>query len=232
MCDDYFYEEMVVGTGDDAEDEEAIEALVESLDDATEASIYDLIDVDFTPDDPRVGIYYEQDADDIDEDGIYDSLDMNTTATITSHRIQFLGTGSVGIVKESFDDVFGNDVELYYTTGSDAGPTKDPPATSDTSYSYSTSESTALESRFGANVSTDSDALGAYVESIMNDLTTEIANTVLMPQYTFKKVKAEILDESMLSTFETTETTQTVTTGLTTTVEVSAEDYESASESY
>ena len=224
MCDDYFYEEMVEGLGDD-------EALAESIDDTVAMSIYDIIGANFTPEEPLVGIYYEQDADAIDEDGIYDSLDFNRTSQITAHRIQFLGTGSVGLVQESFEDMFENEVQLYYTTGSDAGPSNDPPTValdSDdaiSSFTYSTSETAALKSRFGADVGGDASDVEAYLEGLISEMTAEIAATQIMPQFTFKKIKTETLDNNTLSTFEDTEAEQTVTTGLTTTTEVSAEDY-------
>ena len=113
MCDDYFYEEMVEGLGDD-------EALAESIDDTVAMSIYDIIGANFTPEEPLVGIYYEQDADAIDEDGIYDSLDFNRTSQITAHRIQFLGTGSVGLVQESFEDMRCNCIILLVLTPAQA----------------------------------------------------------------------------------------------------------------
>ena len=106
-------------------------------------------------------------------------------------------------------------MQLYYTTGSDAGPSNDPPTVtldSDdaiSSFSYSTSETAALKSRFGADVGGDASDVEAYLEGLISEMTAEIAATQIMPQFTFKKIKTETLDNNTL----------------TTTTEVSAEDY-------
>ena len=179
--------------------------------------------------DPSTSIYITQDADDIDTYGLFDILDLEKAAGWISRRLQYINTGSVGLVREYFYDAYDNKVIRYYTTASsDAGPSKDPPSIDSAGeVTYSSTETAALKSRFGADIGNTTSDLYAYLENFMSELTAEIAGTQLRPRFTFKKIKAETLDSDILSSFVETEKAQTVTTGLTVTEEVSAETDES-----
>ena len=178
--------------------------------------------------DPSTSIYIAQDADDIDAYGLFDVLYMEKAASVWN-RLQYINTGSVGLVREYFYDAYDNKVIRYYTTASsDAGPSKDPPSIDSAGeVTYSSTETAALKSRFGADIGNTTSDLNAYLENFMSELTAEIAGTQVRPRFTFKKIKAETLDNDILSSFVEAEEAQTVTTGLTVTEEVSAETDES-----
>ena len=180
-------------------------------------------------------IYNNQDTSDIDDYGLYDSFDFEYTLSLDESEIgsymQYIGTGSVGLGREWFYDAYGNVVMRFYTTASsDAGPGNDPPTPSvddeddDTTtleFSYSSTEKAALQSKFGSEIATygnstaeHTEAILEYLESFLYTKTKEIADTQIRPQFTFKKVKPPIFDNSVLSAFEETEEKQTVTTSL------------------
>jgi len=209
-----------------------------------EEEVEALEDIYGTETSPWYRIFEEQDEEYIDEYGLYtafyqngtwfDPSDTDSANAVMGPLLQYIGTGSVGIIREHFEDPYGNAVKRYFTTASSGvGPTYDPPDVSldddeVATFTYDSTEKAAIKARFGCpDVGSEEGDLEAYFESLFATITEEIANTTIKPQFTFKKIKAETLDSDILSSFVETEKAQTVTTGLTVTEEVSAETDES-----
>ena len=172
-----------------------------------------------------------QDSESVDSYGLY-STSLNFTwddSPGDGSTIEVLATGSLGIVLEEFEDIYGNEVQLYLSVG------VDDPTFSLADYeqggaayytiTYSDEEEAGLRAKFGgdyehpANSDDAKEITNNLVESYINAAVEELVTTTLKPQFSFKKVRYEELDYDNLSTFEETEATQAAATSLVQTTE-------------
>ena len=173
----------------------------------------------------------------IDGYGLYaTSLNFNwtegTEEEVTA-ATEGLAEGSMTIVEDYFQDIYGNDVILYPSVGIEVPSFEHSTEQGATTYAeitYSDEEEAGLRAKFGGNYEhpvTDGSGqeldaaviTNNLVESYINAAVEEIATTALKPQFSFKKVRYEELDYDHLSTFEETEATQTAATSLVQTTE-------------
>jgi hypothetical protein len=148
-------------------------------------------------------MYYSADSDYLDSDGYYIS------PKFTSYALELidadgLSSGELGIMYEIFtDEVYENQIVLYYTVSdSDFGLEYDSDY-NQTSYSYDSDEELALQEKFGSSGDTED-----FIEGFIDTLSIMVATAAVNAEYTFKKVKYDVLDYDDLSSFKEDEEAQ------------------------
>lgn len=162
-------------------------------------------------------LLYKSNSNYVDDQGFYMDAyfsywpmgdDANDAAILDN-----LSPGEVGILKETFSDpIYGNAIVQYYTisdyevtltTDEDESEYVGWGATRD--ISYESAEEGAIEERFGS-----SETAEQILEGIIKTISTDVATTAINAQYTFKKIRYDVLDYDNLTSFDKEEATQSI----------------------
>ena len=153
-----------------------------------------------------ITIAYDVDSDGVDEDGYYNSNFEFDFGSDYEDRYDYISSGQIALIKESFYDDNDQFVSLYYpfsyiddpsiSLDTDASP-------NEATFSYDSDEEALLEEKYGGpdGIGTSADDLLEYVNETVTTLATDMANTKLEARFIFKKLKHPILDEDNLSSF-------------------------------
>jgi hypothetical protein len=127
-------------------------------------------------------------------------------------RYNYISSGQITLIKDSFYDYWENLVDLYYPFSYIDEPTiewdtdHDPPYTE---FTYDDDEIALFNEKFDATeIETGEESLLEYVGNKMIALTEQMVNTKVSAQFIAKKTKNSVLNEDNLSSFTEEEAAQ------------------------
>ena len=106
------------------------------------------------------------------------------------------------------EEFFENQIVLFYALSDGDTPTVtniDDDGVLYQNYTYDSAEELALQDKFG---STEFDDAEDYIENFIETISTMVATAAVNAEYTFKKVKYDVLDYDDLSSFKEDEEAQ------------------------